>query len=240
MQLRRFKQLHIVLHLNSNNEEVPGKDILHKTHPLLNILKKTMGAFMIPGSELSPDEASSASRSNVGRHIIFYNPAKNCEKIHFRFYILADASTFAALVLKVATRNDRDPCVPNETIESIQEESKYSDLNKLVLQMCKKFNGNGRTINIDSYHTSPSVTIILRNRGLFVRGMVLKNHSMVPSQIILTRSETATCLMDMRGWLSVSLRKCWHFGGTPRTQYTLYQLLMVSRQAWRCGANARR
>jgi hypothetical protein len=72
-----------------------------------------MGAFMISGSELALDEASAASQSNFGRQVIFYNPAKNCGKFHFRFYILADASTLAELVLKVTTRNDSNPHDPN-------------------------------------------------------------------------------------------------------------------------------
>jgi hypothetical protein len=78
-----------------------------------------MGAFLIPGSELLLAEEYIAYQSNFGQHIIFYNPANNCGKFHFRFYILADASTFAALVLKVATRKDSDPCDPIETLESI-------------------------------------------------------------------------------------------------------------------------
>jgi hypothetical protein len=93
---------------------------------------------MIYGSALSLDDISAASRSSYHRHIVFYNPAKNCGKFHFQFYILADASTVSALTLKVFTINDSEPCNPNEMIESIQEKTKYSDLNKLVLQMCKK------------------------------------------------------------------------------------------------------
>jgi hypothetical protein len=137
------------------------------TRPLINILKKTMGAFMITVSELRLDEASTVSRSNFGQHIIFYNPAKKCGKFHFRFNILADASIFASLALKASTRNDSNPCDPNETLELIQEESKYSNSNKLVLQMCKKFNGTGRTINMDNCYTSPSVLILVPNRGHF-------------------------------------------------------------------------
>jgi hypothetical protein len=76
MQLRRFTPLRSVLHFNSNNADVPGKDTLHKTRPLLNILKKTMGAFIIPGSELALDEASAVSQSNFGGNIIF-TMAKN-------------------------------------------------------------------------------------------------------------------------------------------------------------------
>jgi hypothetical protein len=45
---------------------------------------------------------------------------------------------------------------------------------------------------MENYYASPSVMILLRNRGLFARGTVLKNSRMVPSQIILTKSETAT------------------------------------------------
>jgi hypothetical protein len=93
-QIRIFKQLCSVLHFNSNEVEFPGKEALHKTHSLINILKKTMGAFTIPGSELALNQASAASRSNFGRHIIFYNPAKNCDKFHFRFYIPYVTSTF--------------------------------------------------------------------------------------------------------------------------------------------------
>jgi hypothetical protein len=192
IQLRRFKQLHSVLYFNSNDAEVPGKDALHKTHPLLKMLKKRMGNFMIPGSELALGEASSAPQSNFSRHIIFYNLAKNCGKFHFQFYILVDASTFAALVLKVAMINDSDPCDLNEMLESIQEESKYSNLNKLVTQMFNTYNGSGRTISMDNSYTSPSVMAILQNRGFFARGTVLKNRCMVLYQIILTKSETAT------------------------------------------------
>jgi hypothetical protein len=78
-----------------------GKDALHKTRPLLNILKKTVGVFLIPGLELSLDEASCASRSSYGRELICFNPAKNCSKFYFRFYLLCDASTFACSTIKL-------------------------------------------------------------------------------------------------------------------------------------------
>jgi hypothetical protein len=118
--LRRFKQVRSFLHFNSNATEVKGKDALHKMRPLLNILKKTLGVFLIPGSEMSLDEASCASRSNYGRELIFSNPAKNCGKFHFRFYLPCDASTFVCVTLKVETRNDSDPAEPEETFASIQ------------------------------------------------------------------------------------------------------------------------
>jgi hypothetical protein len=85
---------------------------LPKTSPLLNILKKKIGVFLIPGSELSLDEAYCASHSSYGRELIFFKPANNCGKFHFRFYLLCDASNFTCLTIKVATRSDSDPADP--------------------------------------------------------------------------------------------------------------------------------
>jgi hypothetical protein len=82
--------------------------------------------------EWSLDEGSCAYRSSYGREMIFVNPAKNCGKYHFCFYLLCDASTFSCLMVKVATRNDSDPVDPEETPESIQQEANNSLLNKLV------------------------------------------------------------------------------------------------------------
>jgi hypothetical protein len=47
--------------------------------------------------------------------------------------------TFACLTIKVAKRNDSDPTDPEETLESIQQEAKYSLLNKPVLEICRKY-----------------------------------------------------------------------------------------------------
>jgi hypothetical protein len=103
-----------VLHFNSNSSETICKDIMHKTRLIFNIPKALV-------SELSLDEASCESLSNYGREVIFFNPAKNCGKFHFRLYMLCDASTLCCLTLKVATRNDSDPTNPEDTLEIIQQ-----------------------------------------------------------------------------------------------------------------------
>jgi hypothetical protein len=128
-------------------------------------------------------------RSSYGRELIFFNPAKNCGKFHFRFYLLCDASTFTCLTIKVATRNDSDPADPEETLASIQQEANYSLLNKLVLEMCRQYNNTFRTVNMDNYYTSPAVLILLCNCGIYARGTVKKNRRMVPSQILLIKAE---------------------------------------------------
>jgi hypothetical protein len=49
----RFKKICSILQLNLNATEVKGQDALHKTRLLLNILKKSLGVLLVPGSELS-------------------------------------------------------------------------------------------------------------------------------------------------------------------------------------------
>jgi hypothetical protein len=113
---------------------VKGRDALHKTRPLMNILKKTLGVSLVHGSGLLLNEAQCAYRSNYGRELIFFNPTKNCGKFHFRIYLLCDASMSARVTLKFETSNDGDPADPEETVESIQQqEAGYSLLNKLLL-----------------------------------------------------------------------------------------------------------
>jgi hypothetical protein len=218
--LRRFKQLRSALHFNLNATEAKGKDALHQTRPFLNIVKKTLGVFIIPGSEMSLDEASCASRSNYGRELIFFNPKKNCGKFHFRFYLLCDASTLVCLTLKVPTRNYSDPADPEETFTSIQQEANYSLLNKLVLEMCRKYNHTFRTENMDNYYTPPAILIFLHNCGIYARGTVKKNRRMVPSQINLTKADCKKQLMDMFKWMFVNLQKCKLLAGMAILQFT--------------------
>jgi hypothetical protein len=105
--------------------------------------------------------------------------------------MLWDASTFCCLTLKVTTRNDSDPADPEETLKIIQKEVKSSLLNKLVFEMCRKFNNTGRTVNMDKkYYTYPAVFILLRNHDIDARGTVKKNPRMVPSQIVITIAES--------------------------------------------------
>jgi hypothetical protein len=93
--------------------------------------------------------------------------------------------------------------------------------------MCKKYNGTGRTITMDNFYTSPLDMILLRNIGLFARGAVLKNRHMVPSQIILTKSETANLPDGHAGMPVCEFAKMMAFGWNEKTLYTAYRLMMV-------------
>jgi hypothetical protein len=177
------------LHFNSNATELKCRDALHKTRPLLNILKKPLIVLLIPGSELLLDEALCASLSNYGRELMFFIPTNNCGKFHIRFYLLCDESTFGCLTLKVATRNSSDPADAEETLESIQHEVNYSLLNKIVLEMYRKYNNTFCTVNMDNYYTLHAILILLHNHGIYARGTVKKNHRMALSQKVLTKAD---------------------------------------------------
>jgi hypothetical protein len=80
----RFLQITATLHFNKN-EDMDGvqNDSLHKVRPLLEIVKKTLGRYGVPGSEFSFDEATMAYFSRYGRGLISFNPKKNAGKFNF-------------------------------------------------------------------------------------------------------------------------------------------------------------
>jgi hypothetical protein len=169
-------------------------------------MKKTLGVFLIPGSYLSLDENSCVSWYNYGRKLIFFNPSKKFGKLHFWCYLICDASTFACITIKVPTRNDSDPADPEETLKNIQQGANYSMLNKLILEMCRKYNNTFCTVTMDNYYTFPAVLILLHRYGIYARGTVKKNHGVVPSQIVLTRvdcNNEHAGFVWMDGWMDV-------------------------------------
>ena len=83
--------------------EENSNDALYKIRPLLNVLKKTLGEYLIPGSDLAIDETSVACRSKYGRQLIFYNNTKPSGKYHFRFYALCDSDTYNCLRIAIHT-----------------------------------------------------------------------------------------------------------------------------------------
>jgi len=56
-------------------------DSLHKVRPLLEIIKKTLGRYGVPGSEFSFDEATMACFSRYGRGLISFNPKKKHREV---------------------------------------------------------------------------------------------------------------------------------------------------------------
>jgi hypothetical protein len=142
---------------SDDNQTMPvNYDVLHKVLPLVNIVKVTLHAFIRVGSELALDEASVAYSSLYGHAVIFFNPIMNCGKFHFHLYLICCATMFARVRMKVATNNNSDGPDPHESMGTIYNTSLISNLNKLVMEICK-----------------------------LARGTVRKNHRMVPAVIFV-------------------------------------------------------
>jgi hypothetical protein len=73
----RFQQISSTFHFNDNTDLVGlSMDSLHKIHPLLDILKRTLGLYCDFGSKFSFDEATMAYFSCYARCLISFNPKK--------------------------------------------------------------------------------------------------------------------------------------------------------------------
>jgi len=81
MSKHHFFHITATLHFD-NNEDTDGvqNDSLHKVRPLLEIVKKTLGRYGDPGSELSFDKANIACFSRYGRGRISFNPKKKSQE----------------------------------------------------------------------------------------------------------------------------------------------------------------
>ena len=208
MPLRRFQQIRSVLHLNDNSKMEGSSDQLFKVRLLLNCLKNTFPSYLQLGDEVALDEASVASRSKYGRNLIFYNPSKP-DKYHFRFYLLCCATSFAAVRLRVHT-NDRSDLADgfsgdviteeekNEVDENDEDEDdgeagrkkkKKTKISSIVMDMCRPLFGSGRVVNMDNYYSSPEVAVMLKRKGVFMRGTCRKNRRGFPKGVLYTKSE---------------------------------------------------
>ena len=108
MKKSRFIQIWSFLHMVNNENPNSKKDSLYKVRPLLNVLKKTLGALIDIGSECSLDESSVACRSAYGQHFIYYNPSEPTGKHHFRFYLLCETDYYNCVRFRMQTRDECD------------------------------------------------------------------------------------------------------------------------------------
>ena len=211
MSLGRFNDVRSALHMSELIQEgqQPPEDALFKIRPLLNVVKKTLGSYVIPGSDLSLDESSIACRSKYGRNLIFFNNTKPCGKYHFRFYIVTDVDHYAALRLRVHTKNNSDTAdgirsrldfidssswknfqaEDNENEDAILEEKEQPKLVSLVVDMALPWFNTGRVLNMDNYYTSPMAFMELRKNGLYCRGTCRSNRRYFPEVVQYTKVE---------------------------------------------------
>ena len=202
MSRSRFTDIRSVLHMSEKGPaEDMSRDTLYKVRPLLNTLKATINAYLIPGSDLALDEASVAARSKYGRHLIFYNNQKPCGKYSFRLYVVGDCDTYAALRLRVHTKDSSDFAdgPPQATavasvIDTSSNEEKDDEepiLVALVLDMFKPWFNSGRVANMDNYYTSPKAFLKLQENGILARGTCRVSRSLFPQSVVFSSSDAA-------------------------------------------------
>jgi hypothetical protein len=203
MPLCRFQAIRGMLHMTEKGfPEETSNDALYKVRPLLNVLKKTIGDYLIPGSDLAIDETSIACRSKYGHNLIFYNNTKPSGKYHFRFYSLCNSDSYSCLRLVIHTRNgsDRadgyfgggDEAIDNDDEGKDMNESGQNELGKttkLVLGIERPFYHSGRVLNMDRYYTSLEVFLELRKNGLYARGTCMTTRRMFPKAVTFTDAE---------------------------------------------------
>ncbi len=144
MTLDRFRQLRASLTFHVH--DVPA-DPLYRLRPLINLLRRTFMHYVIPGREISLDEACIACRSKYARHLIMYNAKKPSGKYHFRLYVTCCAKCWYVYAFKIHSKASREHEQDNEHKDndssSSEEESKVdaSVLRQHVLDITKPFEG---------------------------------------------------------------------------------------------------
>jgi hypothetical protein len=186
MPLRRFKFIrqNLCFRANVTKEELQG-DPVARIRPLINIIKLTCRRYVIPGRELSVDEATVACRSKYGRHMILYNPKKPTGKFHFKIYACCCATSWLLLNFKIhcaAKIEARLRGVNSEQeIQSMKEATQYcSEIRKHVYEVVAPFKSSRRVITTDNYYTSAQLLIGLRSFGLYGRGTIKNNSAHFP------------------------------------------------------------
>ncbi len=119
MPLHRFQQLRSALTFHV--QEVP-EDPLYRLRPLINTLRRTFLHYVVPGREISLDEACIACRSQYARHLIMYNAKKPSGKYHFRLYVSCCAKCWYVYAFKIHSKASREHENDGEEEESSSSE----------------------------------------------------------------------------------------------------------------------
>jgi hypothetical protein len=150
MELQRFQQIRSVLHFNDNHGIQDSRDALYKVRPLLNALKMTFPTFIELGNEVALDEASFATKTKYGAHIVVYNPQKAVGKYHFRLYLLCCSTSYAVIRIRVHTKNDSDTGDIQVTEANRNEVTAADEDNDEVASQVSERNNNDDSVSVHS------------------------------------------------------------------------------------------
>jgi hypothetical protein len=163
------------------------RDSLHKIHPLLNIVKMTIGKYANHGSELSLDEATMANKSSYRCFLICFNPSKPTGKFHFKIYMVCCAESNLMFCMKINTKDNADVDNTEEEYDEV-----INKLDNLTLQLCTPFYNSGCTINMDNYYLSTTCAMKLHEKGVFCHGTIRSHCKCVPKSILFNATEART------------------------------------------------
>ena len=107
------------------------EDPLSRLRPLINTLRRTFMLHVIPGREISLDEACIACRSKYARHLIMYNAKKPSGKYHFRLYVTCCAKCWYVYSFKIHSKatkkHEKNSAVFDEHSEETSSEEDEQD-----------------------------------------------------------------------------------------------------------------
>lgn len=195
LPLRRFKYIreNFCFRANVSREQLK-EDPVARIRPLLNILKQRCRRFVIPGRELSVDEATVACRSKFARHMILYNPRKPTGKFHFKIYALCCATNWILLNFKIhcsATTGARlDGVMKDTEIQGFEEATKFcAETRKHVYEVVLPFHNSKRVVTTDNYYTSAQLLLGLQKVGLYGRGTIRTESAHFPRCIQFSKKD---------------------------------------------------
>ena len=173
MSRNRFELIQTFLHFNNTELQVArgqiGFNPLFKVQPLLDIVDPTYMQVYSPRRELSVDESMVKFKGRISFRQ--YLPAKPT-KWGIKGFVLAEAKTGYALKSIVYTGKtlfQRNPGV------SLSEQ--------VVLDLLESFEDKGHKVFMDSFYSSPSLFLKLKDKNINACGTVINTRKGMPQQL---------------------------------------------------------
>lgn len=170
MSRNRFELIQTFLHFNNAELQVPrgqrGFNPLFKIQPLLDIVDPTYMQVYGPRRELSLDESMVKFKGRI--FFRQYLPAKPT-KWGIKEFILAEAKTGYALKSVVYTGKT-----------SFQRDAGVGLSEQVVLDLLEGFEDKGHKVYMDSFYSSPSLFLKLKDKNIGACGTVNINRKGMP------------------------------------------------------------
>ena len=138
MGVRRFKVIRTILHWNDN--EVPNlmRDSAYKIRPILDVLDKSLGMYVIPGNSLALDETTCSITSTHAKGLIHFDPSKPKGKHHCLFYSVCENDYGNVVKINIAHKK----YIISDPSEEKNENTNGSQKEKPISKNMSKYKSN--------------------------------------------------------------------------------------------------